>query len=87
MKLGGQLGHLLCAGEEPLPFRNIAYLFLGGPLRHRRDLVQLVLRLRNRVLLDTCVIVLVDTSKICGKFLIEDVRSQVLLALDELQIF
>ena len=86
LELRGQLSHLLGAGKKALTLGYVANLFLGGTLRHFSDLVNLLLRFCYRVLLDASVIVLVNTSEIGSKFLIKDVRSQVLLALNELQI-
>ena len=77
---------MLRAGKEALAICQIAHLFLCGPLCDLFDFVHLILGLVYCALLDASVIVIVNTSEVCRKLLVEDIRSQVLLPLNELQV-
>ena len=86
LELWCQLSHLLRAGKEAFAIRQITHLFLSCPLCYLFYFVYLVLSLVYCALLDASVIVCVNTSEVCRKLLVEDIRSQVLLPLNELQV-
>ena len=77
---------MLGACQEALSIRKIANLFLGGSLSDVSNLVYLILSFTNRTHFDAGIVVRINPSEVRGELLVEDVWSQVLLPLNELQI-
>ena len=86
LELFSEQTHLLGALHKIFTFSQVIDLFLGRPLHHIFNLFDLVLSLCDRSHLDARVVVVVDSTEVSAELLVENVRFQVILHLNESEV-